>query len=143
MRWSEIRDADPAAAPPEIRTTDGRTLFVTAVRRDELQAALTARAIPGVTRPPVWSLILDEFLDTDYEIFRERTERRLVDIGVSRAEFTHIRDLVRTHMDEFVAATWEWMDLSQADLIAAHRFSTAADYREFRAWTDRIADSAR
>ncbi|HET7015633.1 MAG TPA: hypothetical protein VFI65_17070 [Streptosporangiaceae bacterium] len=34
---SAIRDADPAVAPPEIRTLSGETLFVSAVQREELE----------------------------------------------------------------------------------------------------------
>jgi len=32
-----IQDADPAAAPPEIRTKSGETLFVSAVQRQDLK----------------------------------------------------------------------------------------------------------
>src|SRR5580700_4631101 len=61
---SAIRDADPAAAPPEIRTLSGDTLFVSAVQREELERFCRASQIPVRKRPDIWGDLLEPFVDT-------------------------------------------------------------------------------
>ena len=46
-----IRDADPAAAPPEIRTRSGETLFVSAVQREDLKRFCQASQIRARVGP--------------------------------------------------------------------------------------------
>jgi hypothetical protein len=58
-----IRDADPAAAPPEIRTLSGETLFASAVQNEELEQFCRASQIPVRKRPDIWGDLLEPFVD--------------------------------------------------------------------------------
>lgn len=129
------------ACPPEIYLDDGTVVFVSARLADDLRTLLSDHRIPVTTRRPVWSCLLDPFLDTDYEIFREHCENRLREWGFGDDEVRSIRERVAPHADRYVELTWEWQDLGESDLIAAYLLDPrpARDYRRFRRWTDGIA----
>jgi hypothetical protein len=150
VRWAEVRDADPAARPPELRLHDGRTLFITAQQERDVAAAVDAAGVPVVHRPPIWSWLLEPFLDTDYGICRERVEQRLREAGFAAEEVHRIRRRVRLRMLALTALTWEWALYGQTDLLDAWLLFRVPrgplsdrSYRRFRRWTDRIADRRR
>jgi hypothetical protein len=145
LPWSAIRDADPTAAPPEIRLTTGRTVFITAQLRDELTDALSTAAVSIVRRPDVWGHLLEPYLDTDYDIVKERFESDLLRWGFTEAETRRIRRRVRIRMLALTLLTWEWAYYGQSDLLMARfglppRWTPWWRYRHFREWTDVIAD---
>ena len=145
LAWSDMRDADPSAAPPEIRLAAGRTVFISAELRDQLTDALWAASVPIVRRPGVWGHLLDPFLDTDYSIVRERFEGDLRRWGFDEAETRRIRRRVRVRMHAMTLLTWEWAGYGQSDLLLARfrlppRWTPWWRYRRFREWTDVIAD---
>ena len=74
-----IRDVDSAAAPPEIRTIDGETLFVSAEQSDAFRDCVENAQLPVVRRIDVWDLLLEPFLDT--EVTPEQQEQTLTTLN--------------------------------------------------------------
>ncbi|RJL31309.1 hypothetical protein [Bailinhaonella thermotolerans] len=149
VRLEDIRDADPDAAPPEVRTAGGLTLFVTALQRRELTAFCGRHAVPLRRRPDVWADLLGPFLDTE-ETAGQRTAalERLSAIGLDEARVTRIRERVAPLMIAYNALHWDWHHLGLCDLLDAaaapwipERVRRGlGDLGEFRVWAMRIAD---
>src|SRR5256885_6841466 len=59
VQASAIRDADPDAIPPQIRTVTGVTLFVSATHRRQLQQFCHEYQIPLRRRYDVWGDLLE------------------------------------------------------------------------------------
>lgn len=147
---TEIRDVDPAAIPPEIRTRGGITLFISATQRDELRAFCARNAIPHVNRVDVWSDLLEPYLDTEFaESDQRATITRLERAGIPAAEVASIRARVGPVVEAYNSKVWEWVHLGLCDLFQA---AVAApfvpqelrdglgDLGEFRVWAMRIAE---
>jgi len=117
---SAIRDADPAAAPPEIRTLSGETLFVSAVQREELEQFCRAGQIPVRKGPDVWGDLLEPFVDTEFTPEREEVTRsRLNQAGLTDSEISQIRAKVGPLMLAYNAFYWDWAHLGLSDLLDA------------------------
>ncbi|HEX5541715.1 MAG TPA: hypothetical protein VFX60_09145 [Micromonospora sp.] len=138
--WSRVWDADPGESPPQLRLVDGRTVFISAEYREELATAVSDAGVPVVERYDVWGDLLQPFLDTDYDIWREECEQRLRSWGFSDQETRRIRQRVRKRMLALTLATWEWISYGQSDLLLATCPTPDPSYRRFRAWTDVVAD---
>ncbi|GIE82177.1 hypothetical protein Aph02nite_81270 [Actinoplanes philippinensis] len=142
IRWSEIRDADPDAYPPELRVGDGpcRTVFIGRDRHHELTAGLAAAGVPLRRRPDVWADLLEPFLDTEYDdATRAQAEGRLSGWGFSDAEIRSIRRRVHVRMTALTLATWEWAGYGHSDVLLATSRFPASRYLAFRAWADAVA----
>jgi hypothetical protein len=117
---SAILDADPAAAPPEIRTLSGETLFVSAVQREDLERFCRASQIPIRKRPDIWGDLLEPFVDTkltpEYEAV---TLSRLRQAGLTDTGIGQIRAKVGPLMLAYNAIHWDWCHLGLADLLDA------------------------
>lgn len=156
VQVSAIRDADPDAIPPQIRTVTGVTLFVSAVHRRQLQRFCHDHQIPLCRRYDVWGDLLEPFLDTDMPGSEAAALARLVQAGFTTAEITQIRDRVGPLMLAYNAFHWEWVYLGLYDLLDAASSPSLpphiadlgrlrADLGEpadFRAWAMKIADLA-
>lgn len=143
--------------PPEVVTTDGRIGFVTAARRRDLEMFGEQHGIPTVWRDDVWSLIAEEFLDTEFdETQREATLARLEANGFSREEVAAIRHFIRIPMLAQTALSWEWVHYGLRDVLLSrpvrilpNRWVQGAEYRprngsasELRRWAEGIANRA-
>jgi hypothetical protein len=155
---SAIRDADPAGAPPEIRTLSGETLFVSAMQRQELERFCRATQIPVRKRPDIWGDLLEPFLDTEFTPKHEAvTLSRLRQAGLTDTEIDQIRARVGPLMLAYNSVHWDWCHLGLFDLLDAVTTDSLPEYlrsrlREMRrepveitrfyAWAMRIADGA-
>jgi hypothetical protein len=155
---SAIRDADPAAAPPEIRTLSGETLFVSAVQREKLERFCRASQIPVRKRPDIWGDLLEPFVDTQPAPEHEAlTLSRLHQAGLTDTDIDQIRAKVGPLMLAYNTVHWDWYHLGLADLLDAVTTDSLPEYlsarlREMRAelgetasfyaWAMRIANSA-
>jgi len=155
VAWSDVRDIDPDAAPPELRTNDGETLFVTAVQQDELRVRAEAAGVVVVRGPDVWSLLLEPFLDTTFDPPRiEYRNDRLDVLGVSaaRRERIHARFgplMVSYNID---SGLWDWTHLGLCSFLSAVNGNLVPDARlvprpacqvRLYRWAMAIADRAR
>jgi hypothetical protein len=155
---SAIRDADPAATPPEIRTLSGETLFVSATQREELERFCRASQIPVRKRPDIWGDLLEPFLDTQFTPEHEaETLSRLRQAGLTDTEIGQIRAKVGPIMLAYNAFHWDWCHLGLDDLFDAVTTDSLPVYlrnrlREMRpepgeiarfySWAMKIADGA-
>jgi hypothetical protein len=145
---SAIQDADPATAPPEIRTVSGKTLFVSAVQRADLERFCLASQVPIRKRPDVWGDLLEPFVDTQFTSQDEATTlSRLQQAGLTGAEIDQIRAKVGPLMLAYNSFHWDWSHLGLADLLDAAATTqvpgTSAGLGEiasFYAWAMKIAN---
>ena len=108
--WSLVQDADPEATPPELRLTDGRTVFIASAHRERLATALAEAGVAVRRRPDVWQDLLEPFPDTEYDdASRTRCEGRLHDWGFTDREIRDIRRRVRLRMLAETMVSWEWL----------------------------------
>ncbi|MEV6217399.1 hypothetical protein [Nocardia sp. NPDC051833] len=147
----QIRDVDPAALPPEVRTVSGETLFVSAADRSALAELCSRNALPVRSRPDIWADLLEPFLDTALDADAERsTEDRLRSVGLSPTEIIEIRGRVERAMMSynFDSMLWEWVHLGLYDLLSAAggtrarrvARATLGDPAVLYEWAMRIAD---
>ena len=117
---SAIRDADPAAAPPQIRTVRGETLFVSAAQRVELEQFCRASLIAVRKHPDIWGDLLMPLADTEFTPEdEEATRSRLNQAGLADGEISQIRARVGPLMLAYNAFYWDWAHLGLADLLDA------------------------
>lgn len=149
ISWAEVRDVDPGAAPPEVRTVDGRTVFVDARRRDALADAARAAGVAIVERPDVWDRLLQPFLDTDMPGWAAEADAQLVGWGFTVDEIGAIRAEVGAYVGPYALLMLEWVHLGVCDLIEARfqldeGFAASRDeYVRWRRWIDGVADRGR
>ena len=112
-------------SPPTVRTHEGEYLFVPATHARELADFASQYTVPFLRRVDVWSLVLEEFLDTGFTPEQqEATLRRLEETGVSRAETRAMRERVADRMLAFTAITWEWVHYGLYDVLSVMKSST-------------------
>lgn len=118
--YSQIRDFDPSAAPPEIRTVAGETLFISAEQKEELTQAATAAGLTIYRRVDVWDMLLEPFLDTEFsDEHEEQTLALLEKHGITRSETSSIRTSVAQKMLSYNSIAWEWCHLGLYDVLLA------------------------
>lgn len=118
-----IKESDPDQPPPEIRI-EGEILFVPATLREDLRRFALDHSIPIVKRIDIWDLLLDPFLDTEFDDqYKERSLKLLEECGVSREESKQIRRFVAKAMEayNFTSMLWEWVHLGLFDVLEAFR----------------------
>lgn len=122
LACERIRDADCRAAPPEIRTTLGETLFIPREQQGDLERFCRRNGIANRHRPDIWADLLEPFLDTWFDPDDERaTDNRLRNAGLSEAEVAGIRRRLAPlmHAYNFDGMRWEWVSLGLFDLLNA------------------------
>jgi predicted metal-dependent HD superfamily phosphohydrolase len=106
--------------PPEVVLRDGRIGFVSPRRRRDLEHFGRLHGIPFVERDDLWSLLCEEFLDTEFdETHRHATMRVLAENGMPEDEVDAIRNFIRWEMLARTVATWEWVHYGLLDLLRA------------------------
>jgi hypothetical protein len=119
--YAAIREVDPDAAPPEVRLASGEILFVPATQRDALRRVVAERGLAIVRRVDVWDLLLEPFLDTEFDAaHEERTLEQLAETGVPRDEALRLRRRFGPRMLRYNAILWDWTHLGLSDLLDAH-----------------------
>lgn len=153
LSYAAIRDVDPSF-PPEVRTLRGETLFISAAEVEALRAAIGAAGLTIVERVPVWELLLEPFLDTEFSLEeQERTLAMLKSVGLAQEEVAKLRESVGSAMLAFNAVHWDWVHLGHSDLLEATRWPVTwkgiknrmfpRKYSEFYWHTMEIADRGR
>jgi hypothetical protein len=117
---SAIRDADPTACPPQVRTLTGNTLFISATQATDLEHFRRRNRIPLIHRPDIWADLLEPFLDTEFTLEAQaNTLARLHTSGLSPTDAAHIRTKLAPLMRAYNSLHWDWTHLSLADLLDA------------------------
>ncbi|WP_405676759.1 hypothetical protein OG239_39545 [Streptomyces sp. NBC_00868] len=144
-----VRDADPAASPPELRTVPGDKVFVSSRDTARLERFCAENRIPVRRRPDIWGDLLEPFLDTRFDgRHQAETLDWLARNGVGRAEADRIRERVGPLMAAYNGVHWDWfhlgladlLDAAASDLVPAELRIRPQDRAAFRAWAMEIAD---
>lgn len=153
---SEVAELRLNRAPLELVLRDGRIGFVSAVRRRDLAIFGRLHGIPVVERDDVWSLLTEDFLDTERgDEVAARTLDRLESNGISRPEAHAIRRFIASAMTRRTTWTWEWVHYGLWDLIEARPLKILPPWgedavylprdrsvAELRRWAEGIANRA-
>jgi len=100
--------------PPAIMTTQRDLLFFSREHWDTAQAFARHTGITISDRRDYWSMILDPFLDTEFDdAHYARTDKALRQAGISKA--------IVDEMLRLTALTWEWQHYGLYDALAASR----------------------
>lgn len=118
---SSIQNIDLQHGPPTLLVKNELIGFP-ADQKEELNLIASAYNIPIVSRPHIWSFILEPFLDQEFtESENQNTFQYLLNFGISRAEVDAWRHLVGKQMMKYNFDTmlWDWTDLNIFDMLAA------------------------
>ena len=118
ITYEQVLEVNPFSR--QIRTKDREILFVAAKFRDALQTVAVERNIPIVRRIDVWDLILEPFLDTEFDDEdKERTLQILEENGVSRSEVESLRSSLQICMYKYniESGLWDWCSLGLTDVL--------------------------
>ncbi len=132
VRAVDIRDADPRAAPPEVRLHTGETLFVSGAQQTELRTFCAEHGIPLRSRPDVWDALLQPFVDTEFTDGDDvRTAELLARFGIDVDEAAGIRARFGPAMVAYNLGTglWDWVHLGLMDLLEALSGECAGEHR--------------
>ena len=132
VRAGAIRDADPRAAPPELRLHTGETLFVSGAQHSEPRTFCAGHGIPLRSRPDVWDALLQPFVDAEFtEGDDVRTAALLARFGIDVDETAGIRARFGPAMAAYNLGTglWDWVHLGLMDLLEALSGELAGEHR--------------
>ena len=122
VSWTEVREVEPKAFPPELRTRRGETLFVTGKQREDLAKHADAVGVEVRRSLDVWGLLLKPFLDTSFDPPEvARINEVLESLGISGTLRERVRRRIGPLMRAFNldSGLWEWTHLGLDDLLAA------------------------
>ncbi len=120
---SSIQNIDLQHGPPTL-LVNKELIGFPASQKKELAFLSSSYNIPIVSRPYIWSSILEPFLDQEFsEEEKQRSYQYLLNYGLSRAEVDSWRHLVGKQMMKYNFDTllWDWTDLNIFDMLAAMR----------------------
>jgi hypothetical protein len=123
VAYELIKEVDLTAGPLEVRLKSGEVLFIDYGLKERLKEVAGEKGIPVVSRVDVWGLILEPFLDTEFdEDEKERTLRELERNAISRDECMMIRSSFAEAMFAYNISSglWDWCNLGLFDLLNAH-----------------------
>lgn len=122
IKYEEISEFIENIMPPIIRTRYDDIIFVSSTIKEELKESLIKNGVKVVKRNDLWSLILEEFLDTEFtEKDRELCYKILEENEVERIECDSIRKNIKDMMlsYNFESGLWDWTYLGLYDLLSA------------------------
>lgn len=106
--------------PFAIFLKNGDIVFVPRPQAEAVTAFANAHNITITRRVDLWSLLLDPFLDTEFDKdWYERTDEILLEHGLTADYTTSMRDRVRKPMLRLTALTWEWQYYGLYDVLTA------------------------
>ena len=149
IRWSDVRDFDAGALPPEVRTKRGETLFIPGDNKALFTERATKAGVPEVIREDVWSYLLDPFLDTQHSPkWIENSSRRLRACGISERHTERIRRLFGPMTLAYNSLLWEWChfglyDLLRAVFVGQGLANSEVPQRRLYGWAMAIAERGR
>ena len=139
---SDIKSIDLESAPPTLQIGN-ELIFISAEHKDKLKQFTTQNKIPTIQQPPIWSWILEPFLDTEFTSEHElRLNNLLAQYGLTESEIAAIRNRVREQMMKYNFDTmlWNWTDFNAIDVLFAMRPKlTESEFKDFYAEVMKIA----
>lgn len=134
--YTEINEFWLNTHPMSVLVNENELIFLVGAHRDDCAGIAEREEIPVVERTDVWSLICDEFLDTEFEEdYKDRSNEQLAAKGFSEEEIAQIKSKIRTRMMAQTLISWEWQYYGQYDVLT--QLQPVTDERYW--WTMEIA----
>lgn len=136
LPFSEIKEIRINTFPITAVTHQKEVIFLPGLQQEEVEKLAFEKNLKLVEPVDIWSLICDEFLDTEFsEEEKARCRKLLEEQGISPTELEQIRKKIKTKMLLLTAVSWEWMYYGQYDVLLELRPLTEKKYW----WTMDIA----
>ncbi|MFS4469705.1 hypothetical protein [Maribacter sp. 2210JD10-5] len=139
LTLNRIKEVDFNTFPYTMKIDNGEIIFFNHGDTEEIKNFAERNHIKQSNKIDVWSLLCNEFLDTEIE--KEEAEKQkatLLHLGFTESELTAIRKKIKWSL----FGTWEWTYLGHWDVLAMkqnrnpfYRFNGA----NFYWWTMEIA----
>ncbi len=136
LRYKKINEFRLNTNPMSVVINENEIIFLVGAHRDDCEAVAKREGIPIVVKVDVWSLICDDFLDTEFdEDYIEKAYKQLADNGLSKEEVDDIRSKIKTRMMAQTFLSLEWQYYGQYDVLTQLQPITEQRYW----WTMEIA----
>jgi len=136
LPFTEIKEIRINTFPIAAITHQREVIFLPGLQQEEVEKLGFEKKLRLVEPVDIWSLICDEFLDTEFsEEEKERCRKLLEEQGISPEELVQIRKKIKTKMLLLTAVSCEWMYYGQYDVLLELRPLTEKKYW----WTMDIA----
>jgi hypothetical protein len=144
--YRQIVGIDAQGTPPEVYTSAGEILFVSAVQKEQLQQTAERNSIPTISPFDVWRRILEPCSNTDFSAeHRRKTIDELSQVGLSGESVMKIRSRVDGPLNfvnyHFLRIWWLFDLFDVLDVMQA--VMEPVEYRDFYAEAMQIADLGR
>ncbi|MGH1519831.1 DUF7079 family protein [Chryseobacterium sp. JK1] len=123
FKSAEMDDIDFRSYPPNFRI-ENELIFLPKSQNNEIELFAKRNTIKTVQRPPIWSWLLEPFLDTEYT---QGTDQKLMEnlseYGLSVDQISLLRAEVESQMLQYNFDTmlWEWVSFDTSDVLRAMR----------------------
>lgn len=142
FKADQIDDIDYKSYPPTFRIKN-ELIFLPYNKKVELEEFAKNNDIKTVERTPIWSWILEPFLDTEYTAETDqRLTKLLAKYGLTENQVRSLRIEVETQMLKYNFDTmiWEWCVFNTSDVLRAMR--TKYKKEEFEDFYKRVMEIA-
>ncbi|MFT6707836.1 MAG: hypothetical protein ACJATF_002692 [Flavobacteriales bacterium] len=134
--YKEINEFRLNTNPMSVLINGNEIIFLVGAHLDDCAKIAIREKIPVVEKTDLWSLICDDFLDTEFDgDYVERAKEQLVGKGFTEEEAESIRGKIRTRMLAQTYISWEWQYYGQYDVLTQLQPITEERYW----WTMEIA----
>jgi len=118
LPFHKIKEIRINTFPPTAVTDGNEVIFLIGLKREAIEKIAFEQQLKLIEPLDIWSLICDEFLDTEFsEEEKEKSMELLERHGISRAELSQIKKRIRTRMLLRTSVSWEWMYYGQYDVL--------------------------
>jgi hypothetical protein len=119
LHYAVIDEIRINTVPISAKINNNEIIFLDGPDKNECVEFARNNNIPVTEPQDNWSLICDEFLDTEFgEDVKERTIRQLEENGIERGELAKIRKRISFRMLMRTYASWEWIYYGQYDVLS-------------------------
>jgi hypothetical protein len=119
LHYAVIDELRINTVPISAKINNNEIIFLPGPDKNECIEFAKNNNIPVTEPQDNWSLICEEFLDTEFgEVVKESTIRQLEQGGIGRAEVSTIRKRISFKMLMRTYASWEWIYYGQYDVLS-------------------------
>jgi len=129
---SEINSIYLDASPHYFKVKND-LIFITVENKNKLEEFAKRNKIPPSETPQNWELLLEPFLDTQFDDKdKKRTNELLKKNNIYKDEVTALRNEVASQMYKYNAKLWDWCSLGLSDVLSAMRVKYSSNkFEEF------------
>lgn len=118
LPFHKIKEIRINTFPISAVTHEKEVIFLQGIKREEVEKTAFAKQLKIVEPVDIWSLICDDFLDTEPdEEERKKIISLLEEQGISKTELGQIRKRIKFRMLLRTYFSWEWIYYGQFDVL--------------------------